>query len=353
MRRMSETGSNIRRLPSVKRREVRQETASWVKLEPLFGESLLLIRPAVSGVSLAQWASANRSLMETYLLKHGALLFRNFPVVSAEDLEEFIRATSSDWARYREPATPRSLVSGHIYTSTEYPAEHRIFLHNENSHCDSWPLKIYFLCVNAAKEGGETPIADCRKILSRIAPATRELFEKKKVMYVRNFGDGLGFPWQIVFETTDKSRVAEYCRCAGIEFEWKDNDRLRTRYVRPAIARHPRSGASVWFNHATFFHISTLDPTTRAALVAELPEEDLPYNTYYGDGSAIEHSVMEELRFAYAQETVSFSWQPGDLLMLDNMLTAHGRTPFTGERKVLVGMADSVDSSFVSSQAGD
>lgn len=350
---MSESASNIRRLPSVRRREVRQEPESWVKLEPLFGESLLLIRPAVSGVSLAPWAAANRSLLETCLLKHGALLFRDFCLASAADLEEFIRATSSEWAQYREPATPRSLVSGHIYTSTEYPAEHRIFLHNENSHCDSWPMKLYFLCVDAAEEGGETPIADCRKVLSRISQRVRELFEKKKVMYVRNFGDGLGFPWQTVFETTDKLKVAEYCRRAGIEFEWKDNDRLRTRYVRPAIARHPDSGAVVWFNHATFFHISTLEPTTRAALVSELSEEDLPYNTYYGDGSAIEPSVMEELRAAYSQVTITFSWQPGDLLMLDNMLTAHGRAPFTGNRKILVGMADSVDSAVVSSQAGD
>jgi hypothetical protein len=94
--------------------------------------------------------------------------------------------------------------------------------------------------------------------------------------------------------------------------------------------------------HATFFHISTLEPATRAALLSVLPEEDLPYNTYYGDGSPIEASVMDELRSAYLQETISFPWRRGDVLFLDHMLMAHGRAPYTGPRKVLVGMADAV-----------
>ena len=57
-------------------------------------------------------------------------------------------------------------------------------------------------------------------------------------------------------------------------------------------------------------------------LLAGLEEEDLPNNTYYGDGSPIEPSVLEEIREAYRMETVSFAWQEGDILMLDNMLRA-------------------------------
>jgi alpha-ketoglutarate-dependent taurine dioxygenase len=335
----------IKRLPRVKRRAASAEPDSWVKLETLGagGEPPLLIQPAVRGASLSDWAHANRDLVEERLLRHGALLFREFETADAGGFERFIRATSSEWAQYREPATPRSQVSENIYTSTEYPAEHAIFLHNENSHCASWPLNIYFLCLVPAASGGETPIADCRKVLSRISPSVRERFIEKKVMYVRNFGDGLGFTWQEVFNTTRQTEVAEYCRRADMDFEWKqDAARLRIRYVRPAVARRPQSGEVVWFNHATFFHISTLEPATRAALLSVLPEEDLPYNTYYGDGSPIEASVMDELRSAYLQETISFPWRGGDVLFLDNMLMAHGRAPYTGARKVLVGMADAV-----------
>jgi alpha-ketoglutarate-dependent taurine dioxygenase len=156
---------------------------------------------------------------------------------------------------------------------------------------------------------------------------------------VRNYGDGFGLPWQTVYQTEDKAEVEAHCQRSGIELEWKDGNRLRTRAVRNAVARHPDSGELCWFNHATFFHVSTLTPSIREALLEEFSEEDLPTNTYYGDGSPIEPDALDHLRSCYHAETISFPWQVGDLLMLDNMMTAHGRAPFKGERKVLVGMS--------------
>jgi hypothetical protein len=75
-------------------------------------------------------------------------------------------------------------------------------------------------------------------------------------------------------------------------------------------------------------------------MVAEFSDGDLPANTYYGDGSPIEPEVLDHLRAAYHAETVSFPWQQGDLLMLDNMLVAHGRAPYAGARQILVGMSE-------------
>ena len=215
---------------------------------------------------------------------------------------------------------------------------------HENSYAHTWPLKIFFCCVTPARQGGETPLADTRKVFQRIAPQIRQRFLQKKVLYVRNFGTRLGLSWQTVYQTTDRTMVNDYCLHAGYEVEWKDNDRLRTRRVGQAVARHPRTGEMVWFNHAAFFHITTLEPAIRETLLAEFRPEELPNNTYYGDGSPIEPSVLDELREAYQQETVTFQWREGDVLMLDNMLTAHGRTPFIGPRKILVGMSEPFDS---------
>jgi alpha-ketoglutarate-dependent taurine dioxygenase len=159
-------------------------------------------------------------------------------------------------------------------------------------------------------------------------------------MYVRNFGDGFGLSWPTVFQTTDRQAVEEHCREKGIQTEWKEGDRLRTRAVRSALTRHPKTGEPIWFNHATFFHVSTLEPSVREALLAEFADAELPANTYYGDGTPIEPEVMDHLRAAYRSETVSFRWQKGDLLMLDNMLVAHGRAPYSGPREILVGMAE-------------
>jgi len=260
--------------------------------------------------------------------------------LTAEEFEKFIPAVSEELLEYRERSSPRTAVHGNVYTSTDYPAEHPIFLHNENSYQNTWPLKIFFFCHTAAAEGGETPIADCRKIYQRIDPEIRRRFASKKWMYVRNFGDGFGLPWPTVFQTTDRATVEAHCRRSGIEVEWKEGDGLRTKAVRPAVSRHPESGEMVWFNHATFFHVTTLEAETRESLLSEFEQEDLPAHTYYGDGSPIEPDVLDHLREIYRDETVLFPWQQGDILMLDNMKVAHGRQPFKGERKVLAGMSE-------------
>ncbi|MDY7092751.1 MAG: TauD/TfdA family dioxygenase [Acidobacteriota bacterium] len=329
------------RLGGMKRRAVRVSGESLVREEPLSPDRLLplVVTPAMQGVSLTAWASDHRQLVEDRLAKHGGILFRGFGLQSAEDLDEVIAAVSGESLEYRERSSPRTAVAGNIYTSTDYPPNYPIFLHNENSYQAAWPLKIFFYCHIPAETGGETPIADCRRVYQKIRPEVREKFAQKGWMYVRNFGDGFGLDWKTVFQTSDKAKVEAHCAKSGIEVEWKEGGRLRTRARRQAVARHPLTGEMTWFNHATFFHITTLEPEVREALLAEFDVDDLPTNTCYGDGTPIETEVLEHLREVYASETVAFPWQKGDVMLLDNMNVAHGRAPFTGERKVLVGMA--------------
>ncbi|HEX6290124.1 MAG TPA: TauD/TfdA family dioxygenase [Herpetosiphonaceae bacterium] len=336
------TNSGAKRQPIARRKAVSIAQPDLIATNTLQPDRPLplLVTPVVDGVRLIEWAAGHREQIESWLLKHGGILLRGFALGSVSDFEQFIGSTADNWAEYREPATPRSQVSANIYTSTDYPPAQRIFLHNENSHTESWPMKIYFFCVTAAQQGGETPIADCRAIFERIDPAVRQRFTEKQIMYVRNFGDGLGYSWEQVFKTTDRREVEAYCRDNQIEAEWKPDNGLRIRYVRPAVAKHPRTDEPVWFNHGTFFHISTQEPAIRESLLAAMPEADLPYNTYYGDGSSIEPEVLNHLRAVYNEATIAFPWQEGDLLMLDNMLVAHGRSSFVGPRKVLVGMAE-------------
>ncbi len=131
-------------------------------------------------------------------------------------------------------------------------------------------------------------MADSRRVFERISPATRSRFADKKVMYVRNYGEGIDLPWEEVFQTTDKSAVEEYCRSHNIAFEWKGDNRLKTSQVCQGVATHPVTGEMVWFNQAHLFHVSSLLPSVREVLLREFTEEELPRNTYYGDGSPIE-----------------------------------------------------------------
>lgn len=300
----------------------------------------LVMQPAVDGLDPVGWTANNREMVARQLLNNGGILFRNFKVQSVAVFEQFIRAISGELLEYSYRSTPRSHVSGQIYTSTEYPADQSIPLHNEMSYSSNWPMKIWFFCVQCAEKGGETPIAENRRVFNRIPPSIREEFIQKKVMYVRNYGAGLDLPWQDVFQATSRADVEKFCSRAGIEYEWKSGDRLKTRQICQAVARHPETGEMVWFNQAHLFHVSNLQPQVRESLLSEFEEEDLPRNAYYGDGSPIETSMLDEIRRVYQQEAVIFPWKDGDILMLDNMLAAHGRAPFEGPRKVVVGMAE-------------
>jgi hypothetical protein len=195
--------------------------------------------------------------------------------------------------------------------------------------------------MKPAEYGGETPIADSRRIFELLDPKIKARFIEKKVMYVRNYGTGLDLRWQDVFQTESKSEVDSFCRRAGIACEWYAGDALRTRQLCQAVATHPRTGETVWINQAHLFHVSNLESSMADSFLEEFRAENLPRNAYHGDGSPLDASMLDEIRSVYRAEAISFPWKEGDILMLDNMLAAHGRAPFAGSRRVLVGMCES------------
>ena len=300
----------------------------------------LLVQAEGSNTSLVEWLPSNREELSAKLLKHGGILFRGFAIQSAQQFEEVIGTVSGRLLDYTYRSTPRTVVSRKIYTSTEYPPHQTIPLHNENSYTRDWPMKIWFFSRVCAATGGETPIADSRRVYRRIPREVRERFERKGVMYVRNYGSGFDLPWQEVFQKTERGGVEDFCRRAGMQFEWLPNDHLRTRQVCQAVASHPITGEMVWFNQAHLFHVSRLPEEVRDAMLTIFAEEELPRNVYFGDGAKIDPADLDLICAAYADEKVAFQWEPGDVLLLDNMLTAHARNPFTGEQQVVVGMAE-------------
>lgn len=327
-----------KQLPSRKRQEISSDVVRWVRQERLSAGGPLVITPLVSGLDLAGWAQRCLPVVLHNLHLSGAVLFRGFHVTDADAFDRAVRAIAGEPLSYEERSSPRSTVKGRVYTSTEHPADQHIFLHNEQSYNLVFPLRLFFGCVTAATDGGATPLADTRRVFNRLPRAIRDRFLKRGYMYVRNFGDGFGLPWEEAFQTSDPHEVEIYCQKNGIECEWRSGGRLRTRQVRRAAGLHPFTGEPVWFNHATFFHVSTLEGGLGDALTAALGDEDVPNNTRYGDGERIEPDVLAALREAYQSEKTSFPWERGDLLLIDNMLTSHGRAPFVGPRLVLAAM---------------
>lgn len=304
----------------------------------------LVVEPAEPGtVVLPDWAAENRDLLESYLLKHGAVLFRGFGLRTVPDFEQAAVSVARElYGGYGD--LPRAGASVNIYASTPYPADKPILFHNESSHLNSWPMKIAFFCIRNAEEGGTTPILDCREVCRAMRPELLERFAAKGLMYVRNFGEGLDVDWRSFFHTDDKTEVERMCSAEGLECEWKANDGLRIRYRTMAVANHPKTGEQVFFNQIQLHHLSCHDEDVRKSLRSIFAEDDLPRNVYYGDGSPIEDSVVEELGELYWRLSVDFPWQVGDMIMLDNMLVAHARKPYVGERSIAVAMGEMIDS---------
>jgi non-ribosomal peptide synthetase component F/alpha-ketoglutarate-dependent taurine dioxygenase len=303
----------------------------------------LVIEPAVPDVDLIGWARGNREFIESELRQHGAILFRGFSTHSASVFEQLARAACRElYSDYGD--LPRERVSSKIYGSTPYPNDKPILFHNESSHQNRWPMRIWFYCAQAASEGGETPIVDCRRVYQRLDPVVRELFERKGLKYVRNYTDGLDVSWQEFFHTTDRSAVEEQCRRAAVEYVWRGENRLRTSQVCQAVATHPATGESVFFNQVQLHHVSCLDSEVRDSLLSLFNKDELPRNVYFGDGSPIEDQAVDHVSEVYRASAVNFPWREGDILMVDNMLVAHARNPYVGPRKIMVAMGDLVNS---------
>jgi alpha-ketoglutarate-dependent taurine dioxygenase len=292
---------------------------------------------------LADWLGSAPGAVDQLVHEHGAVVLRGFTMDGVDEMRDIVARLSGEPLAYTERSSPRSAVIPGVYTSTDHPPSQRIFLHNEQSYNLRFPRRLYFHCVTAPDEGGQTLLADCRRIHDSLPGGIRERLGGAGYRLVRNYRPHLGLGWQEAFQTADRADVARYCAANDIEMDWFGPDELRTTQLRRTIARHPETGSLCWFNHATFFHVTTLGAEMADLLTEAYGSAGLPTNTYYGDGTPIEPEVLDLLRAAYERECVKVPWQEGDLLVIDNMLVAHGRAPYRGARRVVVSMAGTSD----------
>jgi hypothetical protein len=277
------------------------------------------------------------------LVTHGGVLLRGFGAATAESFKMFVDCWDSAPLPYMFRSSPRQELNSNIkniYLSTTYPNERHINLHNESSYSRVWGRKIIFCCLMPAAEGGETPIADSRKVLEHINPDLVEKFRTKGVKYKRNLFPEFGMHWQEVFQTSDKKIVEEVCRRNNINCIFKDEDELVVEWVKPAVYRHPVTREETWFNHILFFNKFARYEELELSSGDDLPEEYLTSDTFFGDGSEISYEEYFDIKNAYLKNRIVIPYEQGDILFLDNMLAAHGRNPYRGERVVVTAIVE-------------
>ncbi len=304
-----------------------------------------------------RWIKDNKSSLDEQLTRDGALLFRGFPIHNHTEFYSFLDLfiePHEELMDYAAGTSPREKVDKKIYTSTSAPPFVKILLHPEMCYVKNFPSKVGFYCEQASEQGGETPLADTRQILKEIPGNIIKKFEDKGIIYRRKmsycsslhklFSKALPSlnvsTWNYAFETDNKIDVEEACKKLDLSYIWNRDRSLTTESRVSAIRKHPKTAERVWFNtihffiHEKYMFGKTLGPIIR--LFRKITGEK--FEVFFGDGNIISPSIKKQVLEIIDKNTRTFQWHKGDVLIIDNYLCMHGRNPFTGHRKIYVGL---------------
>lgn len=332
----------------------------------------LIITPEKTGSStvddLLTYISWQQDLLQQQLQEYGAILFRGFDVQRAVDFEAIAMASDGDLKNDYLGTSPRNLVPGtkYVFSASELPPHYPIMQHCEMSFLPSAPRKLMFFCHVAPGFGGETPICDFRKVAKSLRPDIRDVFEKRGIRVIRNYaGPGQKSkgafqlkPWEDMFQTTDRKIVEAKCAENNIHVEWHANNSLRLISEHTAFKKHPQTGENAWFNHLQVFHMygaaieyskiarrqQTLDAWKTNIMLQAMtlvkkwiePPLQRAMHVTYADGGEIPVEYIQHVQDVIWEHMYFLKWEKGDVIIIDNFSTAHGRMPFKGPREIFV-----------------
>lgn len=289
-----------------------------------------------NGSALLSWAREHLADLQQVLVDEGIVLLRGFDSSSESVLEDLLLLLEAPLMEDARWSSPRSLIKGKTFTSTEYPKSQEILLHSEMAYLRHWPRLLSFQCKTRADSGGETSICHIDR-LSEDMGSVLDGFHKKGVKYIRNYRPNVDVPWQNAFGTDNRSEVAKIAKQNHMTLEWLDGDVLRTQQVCQGVILSD-SDQPRWFNQAHIFHPSRLPTPTRESLEKLFGSEGMPRSVTYGDGEPIDAGTIQSVVDAMDRNIQDIDWRAGDVAILDNMRWMHGRRPFEGERLVTVAL---------------
>jgi alpha-ketoglutarate-dependent taurine dioxygenase len=248
----------------------------------------------------------------------------------------------NDLVTDKEAFAAREIHPGGVYSSSTWPSNQLMCMHHEQSYRLDFPGLMLFACLVAPTSGGETVLADSARVLEALPADLVGRFENEGWLLARSYTEEIGLSFAEAFGTDDRGAVEDYCRSNAIDFEWQADGGLRTTQRRRAVVHHPVTGHRCWFNQIAFLNQFTMNPEVREFLVDLYGEDGLPFNTRFGNGDPIGEDIVESINEVYQANSCREPWQAGDLLLVDNIRTAHSREPFEGSREVIVAMGDAV-----------
>jgi alpha-ketoglutarate-dependent taurine dioxygenase len=289
------------------------------------------------------WAAEHRDALRAVVAEQGALLVRGLGLRDAAEVGAvFRRLAPSGLMIEKEAFAARQVYAEGVYSSATWPANQPMCMHHELSYRLEVPSLMLFGCLTAPTAGGATAVSDSPTVLETLPKDLTERFERDGWLLTRSYNDEIGATVAEAFGTEDRAAVESYCRSNAIGFEWQPDGGLRTWQRRRAVVGHPVTGKRCFFNQIAFLNEWTIDLEVREYLVEMYGEDGLPFNTGFGSGEPLTAEIVELINQVYEANTVREPWQAGDLMLVDNIRTAHSREAYQGPREILVGMAEPV-----------
>jgi alpha-ketoglutarate-dependent taurine dioxygenase len=295
-------------------------------------------RSSVSLDATAAWLQAHRADLLDRASQHGAVLFRGFPVRTAEDFDRFIAAFDLPNFRYEDSLSNavRVVKTDRVFTANEAPPSVTIFLHHEMAQTPIYPSRLFFFCEHAAETGGATPLCRSDVLWSKLAancPDFARNCETKGLKYsnvmpaANDAASGMGRSWQSTLAAETSADAERRLQRLGYSWEWLPDGCLRaTTPVLPAIRKLP-DGRVTFFNQLI------------AAFNGWKDDRNDPSRAItFGDGTPLDRSAVEVASRLGDELSFDTPWQRGDVVLVDNYVTMHGRRTFTGTRKVLASL---------------
>lgn len=316
----------------------------------------------------------NRDWINDMLLRYGAVLFRSFDIMSAQDVEDTVLSFEPNLNNQYRGTSPRHTQGNteYVFSAAEVPSHFPIAQHLEMSFLPQPPKQLFFSALKApATIGGETALADFRQVYQEIPKRLRDKLQSKKLRYRRTHKEvGERFThdvaamlsWSDLFDTSNKTEVEALSQQEGTPMRWEDDDTFVSEFESEAFQRHPQTGEAVWFNHAQVFHWTTFPAELMAAfrrtgdvrflrravvtgavslLKYGLLRRKMALHVEFGDGTPLSVWDMHQIRKAVHRNSVYNRWQQGDILMIDNYSTSHGRQPtYDKGRNIVVAWSD-------------
>jgi hypothetical protein len=284
------------------------------------------------------WIARHRGELLRQAADQGAILFRGFPLKTAEDFDRFIGAFELPNFPYDQSLSNavRVNVTPRVFTANEAPPSVTIMLHHEMAQTPVYPSRLFFFCEQAAATGGATPLCRSDVLWERLkarCPAFAGDCESKGLKYTNvmpaedDANSGMGRSWQSTLRAQMPEQAESRLRQLGYSWEWLEDGSLRaTTPVLPAV-RRLSNGRTSFFNQLV-----------AAAQGWKDTRNDPSRAITFGDGSPLDREAVDVA--ARIGEELSFDvpWQSGDVVLVDNFVAMHGRRTFSGTRRVLASL---------------